>query len=91
MEKTVSGETTLSFAATTLANTNLKDGFMESNLNNKPIGIEICFTTVDFESTIKSAVEEGEVIVENPKTKPWEQVVAYLRDLDGFLIKFVQK
>jgi len=83
----VSGETTISFATTTLANSNLTEGFIESNLNNKPFGIEIGFTTDDVEATVKSAVEAGAVIVENPKTKPWGQVVSYIRDLDGFLIE----
>ena len=81
------GETTLSFASTNLANSNLKDGFTESSLTNKPFGIEIGFSTNDVEATVKSAVEAGAVIVENPKTKPWGQVVSYVRDLDGFLIE----
>jgi len=81
------GETTLSFASTNLANSNLKDGFTESSLTNKPFGIEIGFSTNNVEATVKSAVEAGAVIVENPKTKPWGQVVSYVRDLDGFLIE----
>ena len=81
------GETTLSFASTTLANSNLKDGFTESSLTNKPFGIEIGFTTDNVEETVKSAVNSGGIILENPKTKPWGQVVAYIRDLDGFLIE----
>ncbi|HZX73939.1 MAG TPA: VOC family protein [Cyclobacteriaceae bacterium] len=81
------GETTLSFAATVLAKSNLKDGFIESNSSNKPFGIEVGFTTEDVESTVKSAVDAGALLVENPKTKPWGQVVAYVRDPDGFLIE----
>jgi hypothetical protein len=27
------------------------------------------------------------VLMEEPKIKPWGQVVAYVRDLDGFLIE----
>jgi lactoylglutathione lyase len=81
------GETTLSFATITLAQSNLKDGFIESNLNNKPFGIEIGFTTDNVETTVKKAIDAGAVLVENPKTKPWGQVVAYVRDLDGFLIE----
>jgi lactoylglutathione lyase len=81
------GETTLSFALNSLAKSNLKDGFTESNLNNKPFGIEIGFKTDDVEVTIKSAVTAGATLVEKPKTKPWGQIVAYLRDLDGFLIE----
>jgi lactoylglutathione lyase len=83
----VSGETTLSFASKTLAHSNLKDGFMESSLNQKPFGIEIGFTTNDVPNTVKKAVEAGAILVEEPKTKPWGQVVAYIRDYDGFLIE----
>ncbi|WP_113652579.1 VOC family protein [Pedobacter namyangjuensis] len=81
------GETTLSFASLKLAKENLKDGFVESNLNNKPFGIEIGFTTENVDETLKNALDAGATIVANPKTKPWGQIVAYIRDLDGFLIE----
>ena len=81
------GETTLSFVSTTLAKTNLKNGFTESSLKDKPFGIEIGFTTENVDETIEAAVKAGATIVEPPKTKPWGQVVAYVRDLDGFLIE----
>lgn len=81
------GETTLSFAAITLAKSNLKDGFLESSLANKPFGIEIGFTTTNVDETLLKAVAAGATLVEQPKTKPWGQVVAYVRDLDGFLIE----
>lgn len=81
------GETTLSFASITLANSNLTDGFTTSSLANKPFGIEIGFTTENVDETLSTAVKAGATIVEDPKTKPWGQVVAYLRDLDGFLIE----
>ena len=83
----ISGETTLSFASKTLAKSNLKDGFIESNLNDNPFGIEIGFTTKDVPTTIKKAVEAGALILAEPQTKPWGQVVGYVRDLDGFLIE----
>ncbi len=83
----ISGETTLSFASKTLAKSNLKDGFIESNLNNQPFGIEIGFTTDDVPQTIAQAITAGAVLLAEPKTKPWGQVVAYVRDLDGFLIE----
>ena len=83
----LTGETTLSFASMTLAKSNLRDGFAESSLNQKPFGIEIGFTTENVEETVGMAVNAGAAVVENPKTKPWGQVVAYLRDLDGFLIE----
>jgi lactoylglutathione lyase len=81
------GETTLSFASTKLAKSNLTDGFTESNLKDKPFGIEIGFTTDHVEETIAAAIMAGATITEKPKTKPWGQTVAYVRDLDGFLIE----
>ena len=83
----LAGETTLSFASIILANSNLKDGFIESSLTDKPFGIEIGFTTDNVEETVKSAVSAGGTLLQNPKTKPWGQVVAYIRDIDGFLIE----
>ncbi len=83
----ISGETTLSFASKTLALSNLKDGFIESNLNEKPFGIEIGFTTDDVQAAIKKAIEAGAKLYAEPKEKPWGQVVSYVRDLDGFLIE----
>ncbi len=81
------GETTLSFASIQLAKSNLTAGFTKSSLANKPFGIEIGFTTENVEETVLKALNAGAVIVENPKTKPWGQIVAYVRDLDGFLIE----
>lgn len=81
------GETTLSFASVTLAQSNLKDGFTASQLTEKPFGIEIGFTTDNVEETLAKAANAGATIVENPKTKPWGQTVAYVRDPDGFLIE----
>jgi uncharacterized glyoxalase superfamily protein PhnB len=81
------GETTLSFASTTLAKTSLQQGFIESNLSHKPFGIEIGFTSDNVEATVATAIDAGANLVEKPKTKPWGQTVAYLRDLDGFLIE----
>lgn len=81
------GETTLSFVSTALAKSNLINGFTESSLTNKPFGIEIGFTTDNVEETVSTAITAGAIIVENPKTKPWGQIVAYVRDIDGFLIE----
>ncbi|HTN17641.1 MAG TPA: VOC family protein [Chitinophagaceae bacterium] len=81
------GATTLSFASITMAKSNLANGFTESSLAGKPFGIEIGFTTENVVETIATAVNAGATMVEHPKTKPWGQTVAYLRDIDGFLIE----
>ena len=81
------GETTLSFASVSLAGSNLHDGFIDSSPDNKPFGIEIGFTTDNVEETLNNAIAAGATLVEKPKTKPWGQTVAYVRDPDGFLVE----
>ncbi|WP_341903511.1 MULTISPECIES: VOC family protein [Fluviicola] len=82
-----SGTTTLSFAALPLAKSNLKDGFQESDLKTKPFGIELGITTVDVQALVDKALAAGATLLEEPREKPWGQMVAYIRDLDGFLIE----
>ncbi len=81
------GETTISFASKELAASNLKEGFVESNLADKPFAIEIGFITDDVPGIVQKATTFGAVLVSEPKEKPWGQIVAYIRDLDGFLIE----
>ncbi len=83
----LTGETTLAFASIELAKSNLKNGFTEANLTSKPFGIELGFTTDNVTTTLITAQNAGATVVENPITKPWGQVVAYIRDVDGFLIE----
>lgn len=79
--------TVLAFASFSLAHSNLKEGFLESRLTHQPFGVEIGFVTETIDETIKAAILAGGVLVESPKTKPWGQTVAYIRDLDGFLLE----
>lgn len=81
------GETTLSFASVKLAKSNLKDGFIVSSNSHQPFAQEIGLTTDQVEKTVASAIEAGAHLVEKPVTKPWGQTVAYVRDLDGFLLE----
>ncbi|MBS1731020.1 MAG: VOC family protein [Bacteroidetes bacterium] len=81
------GFATLSFATKSHAKLHLKNGFIESNLTNKPFGIEIGFVTDNVEATINQAIKSGAKIVEHPVTTSWGQVIAYVRDPDGFLIE----
>lgn len=83
----ITGETTLSFASKKLAAQNLKEGFIESNLEAKPFATEIGFITDDVTETVQKATTFGAVLVTEPTQKPWGQIVAYVRDLDGFLIE----
>lgn len=81
------GETTLSFASKKMAAQNLNDGFIESSLEDKPFAIELGFITEDVGDLVQKATSFGAVLVTEPKKKPWGQIVAYVRDTDGFLLE----
>ena len=83
----ITGETTLSFASKKLASKNLPDGFIESSLEDKPFAIEIGFIVENVPEVLQKATSFGAVMVSEPVEKPWGQIVAYARDLNGFLIE----
>ncbi|MCC9061470.1 VOC family protein [Flavobacterium piscisymbiosum] len=83
----ITGETTISFASKKLAAQNLKDGFIESNLEDKPFAIELGFITDNVGELVQKATSFGAILVKEPTQKPWGQIVAYVRDVDGFLIE----
>ena len=83
----ISGETTISFASFELGNPNLRNGFQQSSLSNKPFGIELVFTTENIEIDFENATKTGAIEVEKITTKPWGQKVGYVKDNNGFLIE----
>ena len=83
----MSGATTIAFANFELGRSNIKDGYVESDINKKPFGIELAFTTNNVEETMKKAIANGAVLIENAVTKPWGQEVGYLKDVNGFILE----
>jgi lactoylglutathione lyase len=81
------GETTISFASKKLALQNLKEGFIESSLEDKPFAIELGFITDNVGDLVQKAISFGAVLATEPKKKTWGQIVAYVRDPEGFLIE----
>ena len=81
------GETTLSFTSNELAATGLSQGFQKNDPSNLPAGLEIAFTTEDVKTAFTQALQFGAIAVAEPVPKPWGQVVAYVRDLDGVLVE----
>ncbi|UTN04379.1 VOC family protein [Flavobacterium bizetiae] len=81
------GETTISFASKKLAAQNLPDGFIESTLEDKPFAIELGFITDNVGELVQKSTSFGAVLIKEPTQKPWGQIVAYVRDVDGFLIE----
>ena len=81
------GATTLAFASNKLGETNLPDGFYRNNPAELPAGIEVALVAEDVEAAFRRALEAGAAEVAAPKTKPWGQTVAYVRDPDGVLVE----
>jgi len=83
----MSGPTTIAFANFELGRSNIKKGFIESDISKKPFGLELAFTTNNVEKTMKKAIANGATLLENAVTKPWGQEVGYLKDLNGFILE----
>jgi lactoylglutathione lyase len=81
------GETTLAFASNELGHSNLPGGFRENDPTEPPAGVEIAFVAEDVGAAFRSALEAGATKAAEPKTKPWGQTVAYVRDPDGVLVE----
>jgi lactoylglutathione lyase len=81
------GATTLSFAASGLAKSNLPGGFRENQLADPPAGFEVAFTTDDVQAAYDRALAAGAVAVAPPTIKPWGQTVAFVRDKDGIVVE----
>lgn len=81
------GSTTIAFAIHSLAKSNLSNDYEASDIKNKPLGIELGFTTDNPTEVIDRALAAGAILEEPVITKPWGQEVGYLRDINGFLIE----
>lgn len=83
----ITGETTISFASLELSKMNFKNGIQALSLDEKPMGIELAFTTENIVQDFQKAIDAGAIIYEPITKKPWGQQVGYVRDNNGFLIE----
>jgi len=81
------GETTLAFASHEMGELNLDGKYSKANIDDKPFGIELAFVTEDVYAAFKKAVAAGAVPLKEPEEKPWDQVVGYVRAVDGSIIE----
>lgn len=81
------GTTKLAFASFELGNSNFPCGYSKLTDLDKPVGIEIAFTTEDVSGAVQNALNEGARLIAQPLTKPWGQTVAYVQAPDGTLIE----
>ncbi|MBE8718166.1 VOC family protein [Cellvibrio polysaccharolyticus] len=81
------GETTLAFASHELGNANFPDGFIATDASKKPLGFEIAFIALDVTAAHVKALNTGAKEIKAPETKPWGQVVSYVRCPDGTVVE----
>jgi len=81
------GATTLAFADHALADSNFCGGHVRADVSAQPLGMEIGLVTDDVPAAHAQAVAAGARELSAPTTKPWGQVVSYLRTPDGCLVE----
>jgi len=81
------GATTLSFAAHELGDANFPGGHVRADRSTQPLGMEVALVTSDVAAAHARAVSCGAQELAAPVTKPWGQVVSYVRAPDGCLIE----
>jgi lactoylglutathione lyase len=79
--------TTLAFAAHELADGNFPGGYQRVDPAALPFGMELGFVTTDVPAAVQRAVKAGATIAAEAQTKPWGQIVAYVRAPEGTLIE----
>jgi lactoylglutathione lyase len=80
------GETALAFAAEAMADAN-GVRVRPNRAAEVAAGFEIAFVTPDPAKAYEAAVAAGAMGVKPASLKPWGQVVAYVRDLNGCLVE----
>jgi catechol 2,3-dioxygenase-like lactoylglutathione lyase family enzyme len=81
------GDTALAFAAHELGDMNFPSGHVAAHSSAKPLGMEVAFVTDDVPSAHADAMAAGATELSSPATKPWGQVVSYVRCPDGTLVE----
>jgi len=80
------GATALAFVGDELAATNVPS-FRKNSPGETPAGVEVVLVSEDIEQRYQHAIANGATAVTEPATKPWGQVVGYVRDNNGVLVE----
>lgn len=81
------GATTLAFAAHALGDHNFAGGHVRASESARPLGMEIALVTDDVAAAHGRAIAHGATELAAPTSKPWGQVVSYVRAPDGTLVE----
>jgi uncharacterized glyoxalase superfamily protein PhnB/quinol monooxygenase YgiN len=78
--------TTLAFASQEEADRLFEDGYHPNRPDADPAAILISLIVPDVQATWDRAIATGAIGRDPPKTEPWGQTVARLRDINGVLV-----
>lgn len=81
------GTTVLAMASHDLGARNLPDGYLHADKSDRPLGFELALVDSDVAGMHQNAIDNGAVEITAPKTKPWGQVVSYVRTPCGILLE----
>lgn len=81
------GATTLAFAAHAMGEMNYACGHVAAHSSAQPLGMEVAFATADVHQVHARALAAGASELSAPATRPWGQVVSYLRCPDDSLVE----
>ena len=81
------GATALAFAQHATARANLGHDYVAARPSRQPLGIEIGLVTDDVPAALRRALDAGATLLHDTASKPWGQVVAYVRTPDGTLVE----
>lgn len=81
------GATTLAFASLDLGHSNFPAGYISIGASLLPIGIEVALVTPSVATAHAAALDAGATEVRSPESKPWGQIVSYVRCPDGTLVE----
>jgi lactoylglutathione lyase len=81
------GAARLAFVSLTLVEAHLKQEVVVAKPSAPPLGFEIALVTAEVPALYERAVKAGAAPVQPPETKPWGQIVAYVRDANGFIVE----
>ena len=82
-----SGATRLAFAANKFVRKLIPVDVAHSGPGAASPPFELGMVTDDVAASFSQALSLGAAEVKPPETKPWGQIVGYLRDLNGFLVE----
>jgi uncharacterized glyoxalase superfamily protein PhnB len=78
--------TTLAFASQDEADRLFADGYHANRLDAAPAAILVSLVVPEVQATWDRAIAAGATRRDAPKTEPWGQTVARLRDINGVLV-----